>query len=114
MRVTKKLKLRKVKALALLAIVLILSAADSRAQESRKIISHPAPVYPEAAKRLSLSGTVKVQLVIASDGHIKIKEVKVIGGHPLPVAAVQEALKDWKYEPAKTESAVLLEFNFHP
>lgn len=105
-------KLTKVAALALLAIALILSAADSRAQDSRKVISRPAPVYPDAAKRLLLSGTVKVQLVIAPDGHIK--EVKVLGGHPLLVEAVEDALKNWKYEPAKTDSAILLEFNFHP
>jgi len=97
---------------ALAAALLALSAVSLPAQESRRAISRPAPVYPEAAKRLLLSGTVKVQIVIASDGHIK--EVKVIGGHPLLVDAVQEALKNWKYEPASNDSAVLLEFNFHP
>jgi TonB family protein len=98
--------------LAFVAIALTLSALGSPAQESRKSISHPAPVYPEAAKRLLLEGTVKVQVVIASDGHIK--DIKVIGGHPLLVDAVQEALKNWKYEPASNDSAVLLEFHFHP
>jgi len=93
-------------------IALTLSALYLPAQESRKAISHPAPVYPEAARRLLLEGTVKVQVVVASDGHIR--EVKVIGGHPLLVDAVQEALKNWKYEPASNESAVLLEFHFHP
>lgn len=105
-------KLTRVAVLAFVAVSLTLSALDSPAQESRKAISRPAPVYPEPAKRLLLSGTVKVQVVIAADGHIR--EVKVIGGHPLLVDAVQEALKNWKYEPASNESAVLLEFNFHP
>ena len=97
---------------ALAVTLLTLSSVNLSAQESRKAIFCPSPVYPETARRLFLSGTVKVQLVIASDGHIK--ETKVIGGHPLLVAAVQEALKNWKYEPASTDSAVLLEFHFHP
>jgi hypothetical protein len=45
-----------------------------------------------------LAGTVKVQVVIGPEG--KIKDVKVIGGHPLLVDAVQETLKSWKYAPA--------------
>jgi TonB family protein len=98
--------------LAFLAMFLILSATDSPAQEGRKVISRTTPVYPEAAKRLAITGTVKVQVVIASDGHIR--ETKVIGGHPLLVDSVQEALKTWKYEPASSDSAVLLEFHFHP
>lgn len=104
-------KLTKIAVFAFVAMSLILPAADLPAQEGRKVISHPIPVYPETAKRLSIMGNVKVQVVIASDGHIK--ETKVIGGHPLLVDAVQEALKNWKYEPASGESVALLEFHFH-
>ena len=68
--------------------------------------------YPEVAKRARLSGTVKVEVLIASDGIIK--DVKVIGGHPLFVDATMEALKKWKYVPSNTEASVSLEFNFHP
>jgi TonB family protein len=105
-------KLTKLRIAALALALMTLVAVNLSAQESRKAISRPSPVYPEAARRLFLSGTVKVQVVIASDGHIK--ETKVIGGHPLLVAAVEETLKDWKYEPATKDSAVLLEFHFHP
>jgi outer membrane biosynthesis protein TonB len=72
---------------------LILSAMNSPAQEGRKVIFRTTPVYPEAAKRLAITGTVKVLVV-------NIRETKVVGGHPLLVHSVQEALKDWKYEPA--------------
>jgi TonB family protein len=98
--------------LAFVAMLLMLSATSSPAQEGRKVISRTTPVYPEAAKRLAITGTVKVQVLVAPDGHVK--ETKIIGGHPLLVESVQEALKDWKYEPASGESAVLLEFHFHP
>jgi TonB family protein len=105
-------KLTRVVLLTLLALFLILRVADSPAQEGRKVISRIAPVYPEAAKRLAIAGTVKVQIVISPDGHVR--ETKVIGGHPLLVESVQEALKNWKYEPASSDSAALLEFHFHP
>jgi TonB family protein len=59
-----------------------------------------------------LSGTVKVQVVIGADG--QVKEVKVVGGHPLFVEATLEALKRWKYAPSNSETTAALEFNFHP
>jgi TonB family protein len=87
-------------------------AITASAQEGRKLIAQPAPAYPEVARRARLSGTVKVEVLIAADG--KVKDVKVIGGHPLFVDATIEALKKWKYVPSNTEATAVLEFNFHP
>lgn len=87
-------------------------AAVGHAQESRKTLNNPTPVYPETARQFRLSGVVKVQVVIAPDG--QIKDVKVIGGHPVLVSAVQDTLKNWKYAPASTETTATLVFNFHP
>jgi len=95
-----------------LAMTLILPALSLPAQEARKAISNPVPVYPEVAKRLHLVGVVKVQVVVAPDG--RIKETRVIGGHPLLVSSVEETRKNWKYVPASSESTVQLEFNFRP
>ncbi len=95
-----------------LAMTLILPALSLPAQETRKAISNPVPVYPEVAKRLHLVGVVKMIVVVAPDG--RIKETRVIGGHPLLVSSVEETLKNWKYAPASTESTVQLEFNFRP
>ena len=64
------------------------------------------------AKRMHLTGTVKVQVVIGPDG--LIKEFKVVGGHPVLVEAALEALKMWKFAPASGETTTILEFNFHP
>ncbi len=76
------------------------------------MISNPVPTYPAVAKSFHITGVVKVQVVIAADGHIKATEV--LGGHPLLVEAVEETLKKWKYAPASGESTALLEFDFHP
>ena len=97
---------------ALLAMALSLGVANLQAQDSRKTVSNPVPAYPEVAKRLRLTGVVKVQVVIGADG--RIKETNVIGGHPILVNAVEETLKNWKYAPASGETTTQLEFNFHP
>jgi TonB family protein len=93
-------------------MVLIQAAVNLSAQETRKVISNPVPLYPELAKRTRLTGVVKVQVVIGTNG--KIKETRVIGGHPVLVSAVEETLKNWKYAPASAETTTELEFSFHP
>ena len=105
-------KMKKIAARTFLAMALILPGANLPAQEGRKVILNPDPVYPVMAKNFHVTGVVKVQVVITSDGHIK--STQVIGGHPLLVDSVKEALKNWKYAPASGESTVILEFNFHP
>ena len=97
---------------ALLAMTLSLGAANLQAQEGRKVLSNPVPAYPEVARRMRLSGVVKVQVVIGADG--RIKEKNVIGGHPILVSVVEDTLKNWKYAPAGGETTTQLEFNFHP
>ena len=96
----------------LLAMGLSFAGAGVHAQETRKALNNPAPAYPETARQFRLSGVVKVQVLVAPDG--QIKEVKVIGGHPVLVSAVQDTLKNWKYTPASSETTVTLVFNFHP
>jgi TonB family protein len=97
---------------AVWALILSVVALNLAAQENRKAIAKPVPAYPETARRLGLTGVVKVEVVIGSDG--RIKETRVIGGHPLLVSAVEETLKNWKYAPANGETTAQLQFNFHP
>lgn len=93
------------------AILLCTLAAGGSSQEARRAISKPAPRYPEIGKRLNLAGTVKVEITIGPDG--KIKNTNVVGGHPLLINATLDALKEWKYEPAKSETLETLTFDFH-
>ena len=76
----------------------------------RKVKSKVTPVYPELAKRMSVSGKVKIAVVITPDGHVK--STRVIGGHPLLVQACQDAVKEWKFAPAPEESTQIVEFEF--
>jgi len=86
--------------------------AFAQAQLTRKVKTRVTPTYPELARRMNISGTVKVLVVVAPDG--KLKDTKVVGGNPLLVNAAVDALKKWKFEPAKDDSTGTVEFKFQP
>ena len=78
----------------------------------RKVKTKVSPTYPEIARKMGISGTVRLQLVVASNG--TVKETKVIGGHPILVTAAVDAVKKWKFEAASAESTGTVEFKFSP
>ena len=78
----------------------------------RRAIIKIAPVYPEIARRMGLTGTVKILVVVSANG--TVKETKVIGGHPILVNAAVEAVKKWRFEAASGESTGTLEIKFDP
>jgi TonB family protein len=78
----------------------------------RKLKVQVAPVYPELARRLAVTGSVKVQVTIAPGG--AVKQAKLVGGHPLLVDPVMDAVKRWKYEPGPSETVQLVEVKFTP
>jgi TonB family protein len=80
-------------------------------ETKRKVKSKTAPAYPELARRMNVSGKVKIEVVIAPDGHVK--STRVIGGHPLLVQTCQDAVKEWKFVAAAEESTQIVEFEFH-
>ena len=79
---------------------------------SRKPKTKIAPVYPELARRMNITGTVKVLVVVSAAG--TLKDTKVVGGNPLLVNAAMDALKKWKFEPGDSESSGTVEFKFQP
>ncbi len=95
----------------LLAAFTLLGCNAAYAQSaSRKLKTGTPPEYPELAKKNNIRGTARVQLLVAFDG--KVKDVKVLGGHPVLVQAVVEAVSKWKYEPSAQESIVIVKFDF--
>jgi TonB family protein len=78
----------------------------------RKVKSRVEPVYPEIARKMGITGNVKLQLVVSPNG--VVKETKVIGGHPILVNAAVDAVKKWRFETASAESTGTVEFRFDP
>jgi len=91
----------------------ILSVPAAQAQTSeRKVKFKITPQYPDMARKLGLTGVVKLEIVVAPNGNVK--DTKVIGGHPILVNAAVDAVKRWKFESASAESINTLEFKFQP
>jgi TonB family protein len=80
-------------------------------ESRRKVKTKTAPAYPDLAKRMNVSGKVKIEVVIAPDG--RVKSTRVVGGHPLLVQACQDAVKEWKFVAAPEETTQVVEFEFH-
>jgi TonB family protein len=76
----------------------------------RKVKSRVAPIYPDLAKRMAVTGKVKIEVVITPDG--KVKATHVIGGHPLLVSPSIEAVKGWRFDPGTEETTQIVVFAF--
>ena len=98
--------------IALLAVMVAAQTASAQDDGGRKIKTTVAPAYPELAKQMGVSGTVKVQVTVAPNG--TVKAAKALGGHPLLIDSAVQAVKKWKYEPEKDETTVIVQFNFTP
>ena len=89
------------------------SAPLASGQEiERKTKSKVTPVYPELARRMNITGVVKVQITVAANG--SIKNTKLVGGHPVLANAALDAVKKWRFETASQETTGIVEFRFDP
>jgi TonB family protein len=61
---------------------------------------------------MHLSGTVKIQVVVAPNG--MVKDAKVVGGHPVLAGAALDAVRKWRFEPAAVESSGVVDIKFEP
>ena len=78
----------------------------------RKVQTKIAPVYPELARRMKITGVVKIEVMVAPNG--TVKDAKVVGGHPLLANAVMDAVRKWHYETRPKETTETLQFRFDP
>ena len=97
-------------ALAILCTAAGFAQTGTTDESKRKVKTKTAPVYPELAKRMNVTGKVKIEVVITTDGHVK--STRIVGGHPLLVQACQDAVKEWKFVPAPEETTQIVEFEF--
>jgi protein TonB len=62
--------------------------------------SRVEPRYPELARRASAEGEITMKIVVEADGSVGRVQVEH-GGHPALVDAATEAVKRWRYRPAR-------------
>jgi TonB family protein len=97
-------------ALSFLLLSLILGGTVWGQDLKRRVLARAAPSYPELAKRMHLSGKVKLELVITPAGSVKL--ARLVGGNPVFEKSAIDAAKQWRFETAEkeTKAVILLEF----
>jgi TonB family protein len=88
-----------------------LRAQSSRPAEAKRPAKHLVqPNLSDLARKLNLSGTVRIEVTIAPDGNVK--RTRVLGGHPVLAADAERAAQNSTFEPASTETVEVIEFKF--
>ena len=90
----------------------VCSLGEDVPEITRKVRSRVAPEYPLLARRMNITGTVRLVVVVSPSG--AVKTTRVLGGHPLLVGAAENAVKKWKFETSSQESSGVVEFTFRP
>jgi TonB family protein len=88
------------------------AAARAPLEEARRVERTILPDYPQIAARMKLTGTAQVSALVKRDG--TVKEVRILGGHPLLADALVRAVRQWKYEPGPKETLEVVKFSFGP
>lgn len=65
--------------------------------QQENLVRKVDPVYPAMAEQNRIQGVVRFTALIGKDGHVK--NLQLISGHPLLVAAALEAVRQWVYKP---------------
>ena len=103
--------------IALTAASITLAPAKSLAQDTpsgdvkdhggRKVKTSVKPAYPDVARRMHITGTVRLEATVGADG--KVRDTRVVGGSPMLAEEASIAVKKWKYEEAPKETVEVVE-----
>jgi TonB family protein len=63
------------------------------------LVKQVTPAYPAVARTARVQGTVIVEASITETG--AVEDIKVVEGHPMLIAAAVDAVRQWRYEPAR-------------
>ena len=89
----------------------------TNAREPAELIRGGSPVYPLIARQLNLRGSVVVHFRISSTG--EVQNVLAVTGSPVLVNAAVQAVKAWRYKPARLNGVPIdteadITFTFKP
>ena len=105
-------RLAKLASLAVFTIAIAASLPMYAVGSDRPVKQRVAPAYPEIAKRMHITGVVKVAATVAPDG--SVSATKAISGNRMLSDAAEQAVHKWKFATAAEESTVEVEINFAP
>jgi len=87
-------------------------AQEFKASGKRKIVAQVRPVYPELARKMNISGTVRLVVTVAAAGNVVGSEV--LGGSPVLVQSALDAVAKAKWEAASQQTKEVVEIKFQP
>ena len=64
-------------------------------------LNNPPPVYPAVARRQNIEGQVLLEVVVSANGQADAVEIKNSSGSPLLDNAAMDAVRRWRFVPAK-------------
>jgi TonB family protein len=86
------------------------SASSAVKTGGRKLKTSIEPEYPELARKMRITGTVRISATVTPDGHVR--ETKVLGGSPLLSVEAESAVKKCRFEEGPKETVEIIEINF--
>ncbi len=92
--------------------VVATQAQEPQSEIVRRAKSRVQPVYPELARKMNITGSVKIEVVVAPNG--TVKDAKIVGGHPVLANAALDAVRKWRFEPATVETSGVVDIKFEP
>jgi TonB family protein len=104
------------KVIAMLLAASIFGAVELQGQSSsisdeKRPLKHLVqPSMPDLARKLNLSGTVRIEVTIAPDG--TVKRTRVLGGHPVLAAEADKAAQKSTFEKGAAETVEIIDFKF--
>jgi TonB family protein len=75
------------------------ASSKRKSVEPGTLLRRVEPEYPPAAIRAGIQGTVRMRILIGTDGHVQ--NAWLISGHPLLYASAYRAVRLWLYEPLR-------------
>lgn len=89
-------------------------SVDGNVQEA-KVSKRVSPPYPPLARSARISGVVRFNAIIGTDG--RIKDLQLVTGHPLLVPAAYASVSQWVYKPTLRDGELVevmtqIEVNF--
>jgi outer membrane biosynthesis protein TonB len=85
-------------------------AQQVHSEGKRKIIVEIRPVYPSLARKVNLSGVVRLRVTVSPAGYPVGTEQ--LGGSPLLVKAASDAVSRAKWEPTPVETNEIVQIKF--
>lgn len=67
--------------------------------QSARLTHRVVPEYPRDALEQRVSGVVKLEAIIATDG--SVRDMRLIAGHPMLAGAAMDAVAQWRYRPTR-------------